>query len=357
MTEPTAPVGIRAIAAYLPPMVVERQQYRYLESLVPTLDFFPEERRVNSNLDAAEVQAVAAAELAIERAGITADGIDYIISQNIGGQFIVPGIGAFVKRALGCRMETPAINIQQVCAGFVDSCRMAWDAIIRDPENVKNVLIVNSTAWHTGEWGVDASDPSAAAVGDGAAAAIISSENVQLEFLSYVNRTHDEIYEDLVVQVAAPANPDVLRGINTRQNKAVMRVSDRFPAWMMTTGINLPKWLIGGAAEKAGKTIADIDHIVPHQAQGPTIEMWIHHMNETEGVAPERWFHHWDSYGNMGGADAAVNLEHLLHRKGVDADALIAFFSPGGAGHSPTMLLRATEEVEGLVEDEVAAVI
>jgi 3-oxoacyl-[acyl-carrier-protein] synthase III len=348
MTDAGPPVGIRSIAAHLPPTVVERQQYRYLEALVPTLDLFPKERRVNRELDAAEAQAVAAAQLAITRAGITADDIDYIISQNIGGQFIVPGIGAFVKRALGCRIETPAINIQQVCAGFVDSCRMAWDAIIRDPENVKNVLIVNSTAWHTGEWGVDASDPSAAAVGDGAAAAIISSINVQLEFLSYVNRTHDEIYEDLVVQVAAPANPDVLRGINTPQNKAIMRVSDRFPEWMMATGINLPNWLIGGAAEKAGKTIADVDYIVTHQAQGPTIEMWIEHMSATESVARERWVHHWDSYGNMGGADAAVNLEHLLHSKGVGAGALIAFFSPGGAGHSPTMLLRATERVEGL---------
>jgi 3-oxoacyl-[acyl-carrier-protein] synthase-3 len=341
-------VGIRSIAAYLPPTIVERQHYRYLETLVPTLDFFPLERRVNTEIDAAEAQAVAAASIAIERAGISADEIDLIISQNIGGQYIVPGVGAFVKRALGCRMETPAINIQQVCAGFVDSCRMAWDAIVRDPDAVRNVLIVNSTAWHTGEWGVDASDPSAAAVGDGAAAAIVSSKDVRLEFLSYVNRTHDEIYEDLVVQVAAPANPDVLRGTNARQNKAVMRVSERFPAWMMTTGINLPNWLIGGAAEQAGKMIADVDHIVCHQAQGPTIQMWIAHLAETENVAPERWYHNWDLYGNMGGADAAVNLEHLLYKVGVEDGALIAFFSPGGAGHSPTMLLRVLPQAKAL---------
>ncbi|MBL0923324.1 MAG: hypothetical protein IBJ12_02520 [Sphingomonadaceae bacterium] len=350
MTDPTTAIGIRSIAAYLPSTVVERDHYRYLESLVPTLDFFPLERRVNTDLDAAEAQAVAAAKIAIERAGITSEDIDYIISQNIGGQFIVPGIGAYVKRALGCRMETPAINIQQVCAGFVDSCRMAWDAIVRDPDGVRNVLVVNSTAWHTGEWGVDASDPSSAAVGDGAAAAVISSEDVKLQFLSYVNRTHDEIYEDLVVQVAAPANPDVLRGSNMLQNKAIMRVSDRFPQWMMETGINLPNWLIGGAADKAGKTIADVDYIVCHQAQGPTIQMWISHLEQTEGVSPERWYHNWDSYGNMGGADAAVNLEHLLHGVGVEAEALIAFFSPGGAGHSPTMLLRATHEAAALRE-------
>jgi 3-oxoacyl-[acyl-carrier-protein] synthase III len=341
MTDLATGIGLRSLGVFLPDLIVEREQYRYLASLVPTLDFFPAERRMNLAPDAAEAQAVAAAEIAIVRAGLLATDIDLIVSQNIGGQFITPGIGAFVKRALGCRMDVPAVNIQQVCAGFVDSCRMAWDAIRADPAKVRHVLIVNSTAWHTGEWGVDASDPSAAAVGDGAVAGIVSAEQVKLEFLSYVNRTHDEIYEDLVVQVSGPANPHVLAGCNMRQNKAIMKVSDRFPAWMMQTGIDLPGWLIGGAATAAGVGIGDIDHIVCHQAQGLTIQMWIDKLAKTEGVPPDRWYHNWDLYGNMGGADAAVNLEHLFYGRGIADGALVALFSPGGAGHSPTMLLRA----------------
>jgi 3-oxoacyl-[acyl-carrier-protein] synthase III len=345
VTEAAPTIGLRSIAAWLPELVIERSHYRYLAPLVPTLDFFPAERRVNLAPDAAEAQAVAAARLAIERAGIEAEAIDLIVAQNIGGQFITPGIGAFVKRALGCRMDTPAINIQQVCAGFVDGCRMAWDAIRADPERVRNVLVVNSTAWHTGEWGVDASHPSAGTVGDGAAAGVVSAEAVALEFLSYVNRTHDEIYEDLVVQVSGPTHPEVLAGSNLPQNKAIMKVSDRFPAWMAETGVNLPVWLIGGAAAAAGVEVGAINHVVCHQAQGLTIAMWVERLAQVEGVAPSRWYHNWDRYGNMGGADAAVNLEHLFHRDGIAPGALVAFFSPGGAGHSPTMLLRAAGEV------------
>jgi 3-oxoacyl-[acyl-carrier-protein] synthase III len=334
-------IGLRALASYLPDDVVGLDRFRYFSSILPGFDMFPRERRWNTALDAAESQAVAAARAALDRAGLEAADIDFIVSQNLGGQFITPGIGAYIKRALGCRMETPALNIQQVCAGFLDGCRIAWDAIRADPERVRHVLVVNSTAWRTGEWGVDITCPSSIACGDGAVAGVVSAEAVRLEFLSYVNRTHDEIYEDLIVQVAGPANPDLLRHTNLRPNKAVMIVSPRFPEWMGRTGRFLPVWLIPKAAEAAGVELADIAHVVPHQAQGLTIELWKATAEAEIGLSPALWSENWHRYGNMGGADSAVNLEHLVNQVGVKDGALIAYFSPGGAGHSPTMMLRA----------------
>ncbi|MCG8443474.1 MAG: hypothetical protein MI723_16850 [Caulobacterales bacterium] len=337
----TTRVGLRSLATHLPATVERRADYSYLLDLVPDPEEFPAERRRDRREDAAEQMGAAAAEAALADAGMSPGEVDLVIAQNVGGRFVTPGIGAFIHRALGCDVETPAWNVQQLCAGFVDSCRMAELAIRGAPDAYRNVLIVNVAAWDTGEWGVDHSDPSAAVVGDGAAAGVVSCEGVRLEFLSYHARTHSEIYEDLIVRADGPANAAKLEGRQVRPNRSLMFVRPTFPEWMMATGRHLPMRVLGPALEKAGLAFADVAHIASHQPQWFTLNLWRTTLQEEAGVAPETWREGFQSFGNMAGADAAVNLERLLNGEGVAAGEVVAFFSPGGAGHSPAMILRA----------------
>jgi 3-oxoacyl-[acyl-carrier-protein] synthase III len=116
-----------------------------------------------------------------------------------------------------------------------------------------------------------------------------------------------------------------------------------FPEWMMATGKYLPHWVIGAAAEKAGLGIADVDYITPHQAQWFTLNLWRATLEQEDGVPPSVWHEHFQTYGNMAGADAPLNLDLLVNGEGVEPGAIIAFFSPGGAGHSPAIILRAVQ--------------
>jgi 3-oxoacyl-[acyl-carrier-protein] synthase-3 len=334
-------IGLRGLASYLPEQVIPREAFSYLAPLVPSMEIFPRERRRLDRPDAIEFMCVEASKRALEDARLEAQDIDLIVCQGLGGRFVAPGPASFVKRELGLRIETPAWNIAQVCAGFIDGVRIAWLAVKAEPEAYKNVLVVTATAWWTGEWGADATCPSAATCGDGAAAGVVSVDDVKLAFLSYANRTHDEVYEWLNTRGGAPANPDLLRFVNEPLNNSFMHVNDQFPQWMAETGRHLAAWLLPEAARKAGVALTDITRIATHQAQDLTIKMWRETLEAETGLPQSLWYDTWHAYGNMGGADSAVNLEHLLHREGVETGKVIAYFSPGAAGHSPAMLMRA----------------
>ena len=53
---------------------------------------------------------------------------------------------------------------------------------------------------------IDLTDPFNAVLGDGANAAIVSSQNMKCEFLSYYSRTFGEVYDLSAVNLRTPLN-------------------------------------------------------------------------------------------------------------------------------------------------------
>ena len=101
------------------------------------------------------------------------------------------------------------LNIANCCASFVDSCQIAWNLV--ESGACGRVLIVASAALAGGPNGgtTDLTDPIAPIFGDGAAAAIVSSQNLKCEFLSYYGETDGTCYRSARGEVRPPANPDL----------------------------------------------------------------------------------------------------------------------------------------------------
>ena len=67
--------------------------------------------------------------------------------------------------------------------------------------------------------------------------------------------------------------------------------------------------------------------------------MWKDGMEEV-GIKRENWLETFDKYGNIGAVDVAANLVDAEENGGIPAGSVLAFFTPGGGGHTPAMVVR-----------------
>ena len=85
--------------------------------------------------------AVEAATIAIERAGITPQDIDFIVFATLSPDYYFPGCGVLVQRAMKMK-EIGALDIRNQCSGFVYALSVA-DQFIKSGM-YKNILVIGS---------------------------------------------------------------------------------------------------------------------------------------------------------------------------------------------------------------------
>jgi 3-oxoacyl-[acyl-carrier-protein] synthase-3 len=84
---------------------------------------------------------VEAAKIAIERAGITAQDIDFIVFATLSPDYYFPGCGVLLQRAMKMK-EIGALDVRNQCSGFVYALSVA-DQFIKTGM-YKNILVVGS---------------------------------------------------------------------------------------------------------------------------------------------------------------------------------------------------------------------
>src|SRR5881396_21726 len=100
------------------------------------------ERRYADRLgETTTTMGVEAAKIAIERAGITPQDIDFIVFATICPDYYFPGCGVLLQRAMKMK-EIGALDIRNQCSGFVYALSVA-DQFIKTGM-YKNILVVGS---------------------------------------------------------------------------------------------------------------------------------------------------------------------------------------------------------------------
>src|SRR5207344_3267928 len=113
---------------------------------------------------------VEAAKIAIERAGITPQDIDFIVFATLSPDYYFPGCGVLLQRAMKMK-EIGALDVRNQCSGFVYALSVA-DQFIKTGM-YKNILVVGSEK-HS--FGLDFSTRGrnvSVIFGDGAGAAVL----------------------------------------------------------------------------------------------------------------------------------------------------------------------------------------
>jgi 3-oxoacyl-[acyl-carrier-protein] synthase-3 len=332
--------GIETIVSYFPDAKVTDKDYAHLKPYMPEWMSMPREKRRFPDPHANEIMVVKVAEKALKSVNLAPKDIDLIVCQSFGGRFIVPGLAAFLHKKLGFRLETPAWNIQDICASFLDACEVATNAILSG-RGYNRVLVVAVSALETGGWGTDPSHPVAAVMGDGAGAAIISAKNLRGEFLAYNSETYGEIYEPAVMAFDPPAHPELLKGTDWVINKGGCgpHLTPEFEDLYSGVFTEMVVTAFTNASRKAGIKPSDIDMVIAHQAFAGLIDIW-QKGAEPLGIPRERWRSTWDKYGNVGACDVPATFADLIAEKAIPEGAILALFAPGGGGHTPTIIMR-----------------
>jgi len=100
-----------------------------------------ERRYAHTTEETTATMGVEAAKIAIERAGITPQDIDFIVFATLSPDYYFPGCGVLVQRAMKMK-EVGALDVRNQCSGFVYALSVA-DQFIRSGM-YKNILVIGS---------------------------------------------------------------------------------------------------------------------------------------------------------------------------------------------------------------------
>lgn len=136
---------IAGIGRYVPEHIVTNND---LAKYMDTSDAWIQERTgikerrfAHRTEETTATMGVEAAKIAIERAGITPNDIDFIVFATLSPDYYFPGCGVLVQRAMKMK-EIGALDVRNQCSGFVYALSVA-DQFIKTGM-YKNILVIGS---------------------------------------------------------------------------------------------------------------------------------------------------------------------------------------------------------------------
>jgi 3-oxoacyl-[acyl-carrier-protein] synthase III len=312
-------VGIIGVGKYLPKKVLTNAD---LEKMVETSDEWItsrtgiKERHIVAKDEATSDLATKAALEALKDAGIKPADLDLIIIATITPDVTFPATACFVQANLGAK-NAICFDISAACAGFIYGLGIAQQFIASG--TCKNALVVGAEVLsRITDW----QDRSTCVLfGDGAGAAVLGETKTGGILSSYLGCEGQ--YTNLLYMPAGgsrlPASKETL---DARQNYIKMAGNEVFKIAVMSM-IEAAQT----AMKQAGLQAADIDWIIPHQANLRIIDA----VSKRLGCGKAQIYLNIEKYGNMSSASTATAMVEAAQegkiKKG-DIVLLVAF----GAG-------------------------
>ncbi len=246
---------VRGVGHYLPERVVENAEF---EECLDTSDEWIRSRSgIERRHFAAEGEttsdlATRAAQAALADAGLTAADVDAIVLATSTADLTFPSAATMVQNALGMQQGF-AFDVQAVCAGFVYALANA-DALIRSGQARRVLVIGAETFSRIMDW---TDRGTCVLFGDGAGALLLEAQDsaggpddrgILATDLNSDGRYRDILYVDGGVSTRST-------GVLRMQGREVFRHAVEKLAATADTALG-----------KAGLSHADVDWIVPHQA-------------------------------------------------------------------------------------------
>jgi len=314
--------AFRSIGAYIPPKVMTNADF---EKIIDTSDEWIKkrtgisERRIAEDNIAPSDMGAKAAELAIQRAGISKEDIDLVICATVTPDFLcMPSTACLIASKLGLP-PVMAYDVSAACTGFVYATSIAKAFI--ESGMKKNVLIVGAEKYTSI---LDYTDRTTCFIfGDGAGAAIISATENKDEAIIDVNCSSDGNYDDLIKTPGGgskhPCSQEVLD-----QKMACIRMkgNETFKLAVKTLTSDVEVMM-----EKHNITNEDINHFIPHQANYRIISA----VGKALGLNDDRTVITVDKYGNTSAASIPMAMNYAYEQGKIKAGDKI-LFDAFGAG-------------------------
>ncbi len=312
---------IAGIGMYVPAGVVTNHDLlKYMDTSdewIQERTGIKERRYAHRTEETTTTMGVEAAKIAIERAGLTAKDIDFIIFATLSPDYYFPGCGVLLQRAMKMS-EIGALDVRNQCSGFVYALSVA-DQFIKTGM-YKNILVVGSEK-HS--FGLDFSTRGrniSVIFGDGAGAVVLlaAPESSQSGILSTHLHSDGESAE-----ILAMYNPGTHANHWTKESLADFNegeMGDMFMSHAMIDKAQNFPYMDGPAVfkkaivkfpeviEEALKTnqlqTTDITLLIPHQANLRIAQF----VQQKLKLRDDQVYNNIDRYGNTTAASIPIAL-------------------------------------------------
>jgi len=289
-------VGIIGVGEYLPEKILTNAD---LEKMVDTSDEWItsrtgiKERHLAAAGQAASDLALKAAELALKNAKLKPEDLDLIVVATISGDMPFPSVAVILQNQLGAK-RAACFDISAACAGFVYGLSVAQQFIACG--TYRNALVIGVevlsciTDWQDRNTCV--------LFGDGAGAAVLSEVKSGGIISTYLGCDGSKV-DILNMPAGGSRNPATHETVEKRMHYLKMQGNDVFKI-----AVNTMTEAAEVVLKQAGLTFADVDLIIPHQANARIIMA----VAKKLGIPEDRVYLNIERCGNMSSASTVTAL-------------------------------------------------
>lgn len=251
-----------------------------------------------------------AGERALANAGMTGADIDLIIIATSTPDDTFPSTATKVQHQLGAN-KAIAFDVQAVCAGFVYALDVA-DAMLSSGRATRALVIGAESFSKILDW----EDRSTCVLfGDGAGAVLLERSDNPEGYGVLASKLHaDGAYRDILYVDGGPSSSGTVGHLRMEGNKVFRHAVEKLSSVM------------DEVLEAAGMTVAEVDWLVPHQANIRIIEG----MQKKMGLGDDRVVKTVHDHANTSAASIPLALSSALEDGLIKSGQVLAFEAIGG---------------------------
>ncbi len=330
---------IVGVGHYVPDNVVKNKD---LEALMDTNDAWIQERTgilerrhiVTGSEDTTSVMGTKAARIAIDKAGLQVDDIDFIIFATLSPDYYFPGPGVLVQEQLGFKKEVGALDVRNQCSGFVYALSIA-DQFIKTGM-YKNVLIIGSEVHSPGLDMTTRGRNVSVIFGDGAGAAVLQATDEKNKGV-LSSHLHSEGKHAEELALIGPSTTDWVPNYIERNDPEETR---HFPYmngnFVFKNAVVRFQQVIMEALAHNNLKPEDIDLLVPHQANLRITQF----IQKQMKLGDDKVFSNIQKYGNTTAASIPIALSEAIEQGRVNDGDLICLAAFGSGFTWASALIR-----------------
>lgn len=326
---------ITGIGHHVPERIVTND---YLSNIIDTNDEWitertgiKERRFIDPAKDTVANMAAKASRMALERAGVAVEEIEFIVFATITSDYYFPGSGVLLQRELGLE-SIPAMDIKNACSGFIYALSTA-DQFIKTGM-YKKVLVIGAEIQSTALDLTTRGRGTAVIFGDGAGAAVLEASE-QPGILSTHLHSDGRFAEELYVK-----DPGSSRPHEERQPEQILDTSG-FKVHMngnlvFKHAVVRFMEVINEALDANQMTKEEIDLLVPHQAN-LRISNYI---QSKLGLPDEKVYNNIMRYGNTTAGSIPIAMSEAWEEGKIKENKLICLAAFGSGFTWASALIR-----------------